>query len=146
MCFRVIVFRLKAAYDLGANYTYRVNDDSEMMNPWARKFVDALEVGIKRETIRESFEPPLRESEKGGARTCYLLPFTVNNDKRAYSFFPLQSSIYIPAITDTHSLMKGFHDSNHPAITDTHSLMKGFHDSNHWLVSPLGVVGGSLLL
>ena len=32
------------AYDRGANYIYRVNDDSEIIDPWARSFVDALEV------------------------------------------------------------------------------------------------------
>ncbi|CAN0460581.1 unnamed protein product [Laminaria digitata] len=31
------------AYDRGANYIYRVNDDSEIIDPWARSFVDALE-------------------------------------------------------------------------------------------------------
>ncbi|CBN79406.1 conserved unknown protein [Ectocarpus siliculosus] len=33
----------KAAYDRGANYIYRVNDDSEMHTPWARSFVNAIE-------------------------------------------------------------------------------------------------------
>lgn len=42
----VVVFDLQAAYDRGANYIYRVNDDSEMHTPWARSFVNALEVGV----------------------------------------------------------------------------------------------------
>ncbi|CAM9579534.1 unnamed protein product, partial [Scytosiphon promiscuus] len=33
----------KAAYDRGADYIYRVNDDSEMHTPWAKSFVNALE-------------------------------------------------------------------------------------------------------
>ncbi|CAM9341488.1 unnamed protein product [Discosporangium mesarthrocarpum] len=33
----------KEAYAMGASYFYRVNDDSEMVSPWARKFVDTLE-------------------------------------------------------------------------------------------------------
>lgn len=40
----VSYFLLQAAYERGANYFYRVNDDSEILTPWARHFVDALEV------------------------------------------------------------------------------------------------------
>lgn len=36
--------REQVAYERGANYIYRVNDDSEMMDPWARSFSDVLEV------------------------------------------------------------------------------------------------------
>ena len=32
----------RAAYDAGAEYIYRVNDDTEMATPWAAKFVAAL--------------------------------------------------------------------------------------------------------
>lgn len=39
------------AYDRGANYIYRVNDDSEMIDPWARSFADALEVSFDPEKI-----------------------------------------------------------------------------------------------
>lgn len=42
-----ILFRLlfvQAAYESGANYFYRLNDDSEMLDPWAEKFVKTLEV------------------------------------------------------------------------------------------------------
>ncbi|CAM9677259.1 unnamed protein product, partial [Choristocarpus tenellus] len=33
----------KEAFRQGSKYIYRVNDDSEMVGPWARKFVDTLE-------------------------------------------------------------------------------------------------------
>ncbi|CAM9902964.1 unnamed protein product [Hapterophycus canaliculatus] len=38
------ITKVCAAYELGANYIYRVNDDSEMHTPWAASFVNALEV------------------------------------------------------------------------------------------------------
>lgn len=33
----------RAAYALGATYFYRLNDDTEMLRPWASSFVDALQ-------------------------------------------------------------------------------------------------------
>jgi hypothetical protein len=32
----------KHAYDVGADYIYRVNDDTEMAAPWAHRFVTKL--------------------------------------------------------------------------------------------------------
>lgn len=32
----------KVAYDMGADYIYRVNDDTEMAGPWARRMMDEL--------------------------------------------------------------------------------------------------------
>lgn len=43
-CLAMLFVFLQAAYDRGANYIYRVNDDSEMHTPWAESFVNALEV------------------------------------------------------------------------------------------------------
>jgi hypothetical protein len=34
----------RAAYKQGADYFYRVNDDTELLNPWVIKFVSAFEV------------------------------------------------------------------------------------------------------
>jgi hypothetical protein len=34
----------RAAYESGTEYIYRVNDDSEFMNPWAYKFVKSIQV------------------------------------------------------------------------------------------------------
>lgn len=34
----------KGAFDAGADYMYRVNDDSEFLHPWAKKFVQTLQV------------------------------------------------------------------------------------------------------
>ena len=41
----------KEAYDLGAEYIYRVNDDTELATPWARKFSDALLVSQRRHIL-----------------------------------------------------------------------------------------------
>lgn len=37
----------RAAFDAGAEYFYRVNDDSEFLSPWASKFVNVLQVGMR---------------------------------------------------------------------------------------------------
>lgn len=34
----------RAAYKQGVDYFYRVNDDTELLNPWVVKFVSSLEV------------------------------------------------------------------------------------------------------
>jgi hypothetical protein len=36
----------RAAYKQGAQYFYRVNDDTELLNPWVVKFVSSLEVRL----------------------------------------------------------------------------------------------------
>ena len=38
----VFIEMARAAYDAGANYFYRVNDDTELMMNWPKKFVDGL--------------------------------------------------------------------------------------------------------
>ena len=34
----------RVAYDSGTDYIYRVNDDSEFLDPWAVKFVNTIQV------------------------------------------------------------------------------------------------------
>jgi len=34
----------RAAYGMGADYFYRVNDDTECLKPWAKAFATTLEV------------------------------------------------------------------------------------------------------
>ena len=40
----VFIEMARKAYDMDAEYMYRVNDDSEFLTPWASKFVHALQV------------------------------------------------------------------------------------------------------
>lgn len=42
----------RAAYAAGADYFYRVNDDTEFLNPWATAFVAALQVGATSQPVR----------------------------------------------------------------------------------------------
>ena len=37
----------RVACERGTDYFYRINDDSEFLNPWAYKFVRAIQVIIK---------------------------------------------------------------------------------------------------
>lgn len=37
----------KAAYSMGADYFYRVNDDTECLQPWAKSFSTTLQVSCR---------------------------------------------------------------------------------------------------
>lgn len=50
----------KEAHDLGAEYIYRVNDDSEFLNPWTSKFVHALQVRQRNLKLK----PPQKNARK----------------------------------------------------------------------------------
>jgi hypothetical protein len=34
----------RVAYDMGVDYFFRVNDDTEILHPWAGPFIQAIEV------------------------------------------------------------------------------------------------------
>lgn len=40
----VFIEMARVAYDLGAEYFFRVNDDTEMLHPWTSAFIGALQV------------------------------------------------------------------------------------------------------
>jgi len=47
----VFIKMAQVAYELGADYFYRVNDDTEFIQPWATPFIQSLEVSQPATTV-----------------------------------------------------------------------------------------------